>query len=129
MPRKPAPQLLTPLELELMKVLWRLGQGTVQQVQEALPGEPLAYTTVQTMLNVLEAKGKLERGKQQRAFVYRPKESRGQAITSTLKDLTDRLFNGSAEELVLGLLETKQLTPARLAKLQAKLAAQKEPKP
>lgn len=112
-----------------MKVLWRLGQGTVQQVQEALPGEPLAYTTVQTMLNVLEAKGKLERGKQQRAFVYRPKESRGQAITSTLKDLTDRLFNGSAEELVLGLLETKQLTPARLAKLQAKLAAQKEPKP
>lgn len=112
---------LTPLELELMKVLWDLGSGTVQAVQERLPGEPLAYTTVQTMLNVLATKGKVSRVLKNRAFVYRPAVSRKQTVSATMRDLIDRMFGGSAEALVMGLLETRHITPKKLAELQKKL--------
>ena len=113
-------QTLTPLELEIMKVLWEIRTGNVQAVQEKLPGE-LAYTTVQTMLNVLETKGKVKRALKNRAYIYEPVESRKQAVKQTMTDLIDRMFGGSAEALVMGLLETKQLTPEKLAKLQREL--------
>jgi len=71
---------LTPLELEIMKVLWETGPATVQAVQERLPGErPLAYTTVQTMLNVLLRKGKVRRALKGKAYEYEPKLSRKKA--------------------------------------------------
>jgi predicted transcriptional regulator len=103
-----------------MKVLWEIGAGNVQAVQSKLP-EELAYTTVQTMLNVLETKGKVKRELSNRAFIYQPIESRKQAVRHTMGDLIDRMFGGSAEALVMGLLETRQLTPERLAKLQNRL--------
>ena len=123
--RKKANPTLTPLELEIMKVLWTLGAGNVQAVQDALPGERLAYTTVQTMLNVLQTKGKAKRVLKDRAYIYRPAVTRVQAVSSTMRDLIDRMFGGSAEALVMGLLESKQITPEKLAELQRKVEESK----
>lgn len=112
---------LTPLELEIMKVLWDLGPAAVQAVQERLPGAPLAYTTVQTMLNVLLQKGKVKRSLKSRAYVYRPALSRAEAVGHTMKDLIDRMFGGSAEALVMGLVEARQLSSGKLDELRRKL--------
>ena len=119
-------QTLTPLELEIMKVLWEIGSGNVQAVQDALPGERLAYTTVQTMLNLLQEKGKVKRTLKDRAYIYKPTQSRTQAVGQTMKDLIDRMFGGSPEALVMGLLETRQLTPELLERVQKNLAEAKK---
>jgi predicted transcriptional regulator len=113
---------LTPLELEIMKVLWETGPAAVQTVQERLaPGRTLAYNTVQTMLNVLHRKGKVRRELQGRAYVYEPTVSRGQTARQAVSDLVSRMFDGSAEGLVLSLVETRHLTPEKLAELSALL--------
>jgi BlaI family transcriptional regulator, penicillinase repressor len=109
---------LTPLELEIMKVLWEAGPAPVQVVQGALEhSRPLAYTTVQTMLNVLWKKGKVKRALVDRAYHYRPAVTRQHAARSAVKDIVDRLFGGSAENLVMTLMDTRQLTPAALQRL------------
>lgn len=121
MARKTA-EPLTPLELEIMKVLWETGPASVQTVQERLaPDRKLAYNTVQTMLNVLLRKGKVRRESQGRAFFYEPVVSRVQASRVAVSDLVRRMFDGSAESLVLSLVETRQLTPEKLAELSALL--------
>ena len=115
-------QQLTPLELDIMKVLWETGSAPVQVVQERLSaGRPLAYNTVQTMLNVLHRKGKVRRELQGRAYVYEPVVSRAQAAGQAVGDLVSRMFGGSAESLVLSLVEARQLTPETLARLSAML--------
>jgi predicted transcriptional regulator len=125
MPRRKS-TTLTPLELEIMKVLWERGAANVQTVQDALPGEKLAYTSVQTMLNVLQKKGKARRTLKDRAYVYRPAQSRLQAMGQSIRDLVERMFDGSPEALVMGLLETKQLTPEKLAELQQRLKEKRD---
>ena len=118
---------LTPLELEIMKVLWEAGPSAVQAVQEALaPGRTLAYNTVQTMLNVLHRKGKVRRELAGRAYIYEPVVSRSQAARQALGDLVSRMFEGSAESLVLSLVETRQLTSEKLAELSALVEANEE---
>src|SRR5258708_25666040 len=87
---------LTPLEFEMMQVLWETGPVPVQAVQETLKRE-LAYTTVQTMLNVLLKKGKVKRTLKDRAYIYRPVVSRRQVVSQTIGDIVDRMFGGSAE--------------------------------
>ena len=114
-PRKP--DHLTALELEIMQVLWESGPANVQTVQQRL-NRPLAYTTVQTMLNILHRKGKVKRALRERAYFYRPSVTQGQVVRQTVSDLVDRLFAGSAEDLVMSLLQSKQLTPEKLARLQ-----------
>ncbi len=108
---------LTPLELEIMDVLWETGPANVQSVQQHLERE-LAYTTVQTMLNILHRKGKVKRTLKDRAYFYKPVVSRSQVVGQHLSDIVDRLFGGSAESLVMSLVETKHLTPRKLARLQ-----------
>ena len=108
---------LTPLELEIMNVLWESGSANVQTVQQQLQRE-LAYTTVQTMLNILQKKGQARRTLVERAYFYEPAVSRKQVVSKHITDVVDRLFGGSAESLVMSLLETKHLTPAKLARLQ-----------
>ena len=108
---------LTPLELEIMHVLWETGPANVPTVQHKLKRE-LAYTTVQTMLNILHKKGKAKRTLKDRAYFYKPAVSRKQVLSKHVVDVVDRLFGGSAENLVMSLLETKHLTPAKLARLQ-----------
>ena len=113
-------QQLTPLELDIMKVLWETGPAPVQVVQERLSaGRPLAYNTVQTMLNVLHRKGKVRRELKDRAYHYEPTLSRLEASGQAVGDLVQRMFDGSAENLVLSLVETRQLTPEKLAHLTA----------
>lgn len=119
MARKKTSEQLTPLELELMKVLWEEHEATVQQVLDRIPkGRELAYTTVQTMLNVLHRKGRVERTLRDRAYYYTPVLSRQKAMGQMVGDLVDRVFSGSAESLVMSLLETRRLTPEKLAKLR-----------
>lgn len=117
MPRKKNEQL-TPLELEIMKVLWETGAANVQTVQGRLERE-LAYTTVQTMLNVLHRKDKVTRELREKAYFYRPAVSQSQVMKQTVGDIVDRMFGGSAESLVMNLLETRRLTPETLSRLNA----------
>jgi BlaI family penicillinase repressor len=107
---------LTPLELEIMHVLWEIGAANVQTVQQQLARD-LAYTTVQTMLNILHRKGKVKRTLKDRAYFYKPVVSRSQVVGQHMSDIVDRLFGGSAESLVMSLVETKHLTPKKLARL------------
>ena len=107
---------LTPLELEIMHVLWVTGPANVQTVQQKLDRQ-LAYTTVQTMLNILHRKGKVKRNLKDRAYFYKPAVSRSQVTGQHITDIVDRLFGGSAESLVMSLVETKHLTPKTLARL------------
>jgi BlaI family penicillinase repressor len=116
---------LTPLELEIMSVLWETGPANVQRVQAELKGRELAYTTVQTMLNVLHRKGKVKRQLKDRAYVYRPVLSRQKAVAQAVGDMLDRFFGGSADSLVLNLVEARRLTPEKLAQIQD-IVAQKE---
>lgn len=118
MPKRTNPAQLTPLELEIMNVLWETGPANVQGVQARLQGRGLAYTTVQTMLNILHRKGKVKRILKDRAYVYRPVLSRQKAVTQAVGDMLDRFFGGSADSLVLNLVETRQLTPEKLARIQ-----------
>jgi BlaI family transcriptional regulator, penicillinase repressor len=120
MPSKKKSERLTPLETEIMNVLWEISPATVQTVQRRL-GRELAYTTVQTMLNVLVRKKKARRTLKDRAYYYRPAVKRDQVAGSAVKDLIDRLFGGSAESLVMSLVESRQLTPEKLARLQQML--------
>src|SRR2546425_12018612 len=122
---RPKSEQLTPLELEIMNVLCTAGAANVQTVQQQLKRE-LAYTTVQTMLNILHRKGKVKRALKDRAYFYRPAVSRSQVVSHHVGDLVDRLFGGSAESLVMSLLETKHLTPAKLARLNRLLKEAQE---
>jgi len=106
----------TKLELRIMQAVWKRGGGTVSEVQAELD-PPLAYTTVQTMLNILDRKGKLKRGLQGRAYLYTPKVSEAKALGQQLRDLVDRMFGGSSEELVMSLLKTRQIDAKKLAEL------------
>jgi predicted transcriptional regulator len=108
--------VLTKLELELMQVIWRLGNGTVSAVQAEL-NRPLAYTTVQTMLNILERKGKLRRELHGRAYVYSARVSKAKAVSNSVRDFINRMFGGSSEELVMSLLKNGEIDAKRLAEL------------
>jgi BlaI family transcriptional regulator, penicillinase repressor len=116
---------LTPLELEIMKVLWETGAANVQTVQQRLERE-LAYTTVQTMLNILHRKGKVKRALKDRAYFYRPAVSRSQVVKQAVNDLVEHLFGGSVENLVMSLVETKHLTPEKLTRLNKLLKESEE---
>ena len=116
---------LTPLELEIMNILWENGASNVQTVREQLERE-LAYTTVQTMLNILNRKGRVKRMLKDRAYLYKPAMTRPQFVSRHLGDLVDRLFGGSAENLVMSLVEAKHLTPQKLARLNKLIKEQEE---
>ena len=116
--RKKSDHTLTPLELEIMNALWETGPASVQTVQGAMKGRELAYTTVQTMLNILHRKGKVKRQLKDRAYMYRPVLSRKKAVADAVGEMLDRFFGGSADSLVLNLIEARRLTPEKLAQIQ-----------
>ena len=116
--------VLTPLERRIMRVLWDGGPGNVQKVLQGLTGEPqLAYTTVQTTLNVLHRKGRVKRKLVGRAFEYSAVVSQETADSHAIKDVLQKVFQGSVDELLLSLVRSKQLDARKLAELQAKLEA------
>ena len=122
--RRPGP--LTEAELEIMHVVWELGDATVRQVHDVLAGRrPVAYTTVMTMLGLLAKKGHLKREESGRAFVYRPAYPKGRVVSRMLDDFVTRVFRGSARPLVLALLKEKKLSRRDLDEI-SRLAEEEE---
>jgi predicted transcriptional regulator len=113
-------ETLTKLELQIMQVIWKHGTSNVNAVQEALE-QPLAYTTVQTMLNILHRKGKLKRKLRGRAYEYSATVTEAKALSHAVRDLVDRMFGGSSEELVMSLIKSRQIDAAKIAKLSKQL--------
>jgi predicted transcriptional regulator len=122
--RKKSSPPLTPLELQIMQVLWSEGPGNVQHVQQSLSGEP-AYTTVQTILNILHRKGRVERVLKGRSYTYRPVGSKEKVLGQAVRDLVERMFGGSSEELVMSLVKSRQVDLKRIADLSRKVEARK----
>ena len=99
-PGSKSEKLLPPLELEAMKSLWALEEGTVSQVRQRMrPARPLAYTTVMTLLDRLAKKGAVSRGKQSRRYVYKPVLQRQDALELALDRLVHDFFGDSRQDL------------------------------
>ncbi len=102
-----------------MTVLWAKQQASVGEVVAALSGKrPVSYSTVQTMLRILETKGYLTHTRSGRAFIYRPLVDQRQARRRALSHLASRLFNNSPTLLVLNVLEDERIDPAELERLK-----------
>ena len=118
MPRKKA-VTLTEAELRVMKVVWELGEASVNDVLSQLTGTPRpAYNTVLTTMRILERKGYLQHLKEGRAFVYRPVVSRQGAQRRALRHIVNSFFDRSPQSLMLSLIEDENLTPEDLERLQ-----------
>jgi BlaI family penicillinase repressor len=104
---------LTPQELAIMKVIWRLETATVRDVYEALRAKrTIAYTTVMTMMRILEEKGYLKKaGSADRAYIYTPTRPRQQVLGAMVRDFVDRVFDGASSALLLHLAKDNKLTP------------------
>jgi predicted transcriptional regulator len=111
---------LTKLELQIMQVVWRQGTSNVNAVQAGLK-QQLAYTTVQTMLNILHRKGKLKRKLNGRAYEYSAAVSEAKASGHAVRDLVDRMFGGSSEDLVMSLIKSHQIDAKMIAELSRRL--------
>jgi BlaI family penicillinase repressor len=102
---------LTEQELEIMKVVWELRTATVRDVYEVLLGRrKIAYTTVMTMMNILEDKGYLTKLAEDKAYVYRPSQAKAEVIKGMVQDFVNRVFNGSAQPLLVQLVKDRQLS-------------------
>jgi BlaI family transcriptional regulator, penicillinase repressor len=115
---RPKHATLTPQELEIMKLVWLRESATVRDIYEALLEQrKIAYTTVMTMMKILETKGYLKKRRQDRAFIYRPAHPKSQVINGMLREFIDRVFNGSAEPLLVHLVKTRQIRQKELQKI------------
>ena len=123
MARKPS-ALLTDAELRLMRVIWRQGASTVQDVVNAFPPNALpAYSTVLTTLRILERKGYLVHRKKGRAFLYEPVVDKDTVRQGALRHLMQRFFDDSPELLAMKLMENTELDLNDLARLKALIDA------
>lgn len=121
MPRKKAP-VLTQRELQIMKVVWEKRRATVAEVRAALfPRAKLAYTTVLTLMRILERKGFLQHETKGRAYLYRPRVSQKKAKRLMVCDLVERAFDGSAELLLVSLIENEYISPEDLERIRKKI--------
>jgi predicted transcriptional regulator len=110
---------LTDAEAEVMAVLWRLRRASVSDVVAAMKKtRAVTYSTVQTILRILETKGYVTHGKVARAFVYAPVVDERQARRRALRHLVRRLFEGSPSLLVLNVLEDDEIDPAERERLR-----------
>jgi BlaI family penicillinase repressor len=126
---RPKQAILTGQELEIMKVVWQLKSATVRQVyEELLKGRKIAYTTVMTLMNILEKKGHLKKRQEERAFLYVPAKPRKQVIGSMVREFVQRVFNGSAEPLLAHLIEDEQVTEEELEEIRRTIRAAKASK-
>ena len=110
---------LTDQELAIMKLVWEREQGaTVRDIYEALlERRKVAYTTVMTMMRILEQKGFLKKSQDERAYVYRPAQPKGQVIGAMVREFVNRVFNGSAEPLLVHLVEDHHLSQKDLEEI------------
>ena len=119
MPRQPS-KSFTDKEIEIMQMIWQLGEATVKQIQDHLPGKR-HYNSVLTIVRVLERKGHLVHRAEGRTFIYRARESQQKARKKVLSHLVKQVFGGSASSLVLNLVETGDLTKADLDEIRKQL--------
>ena len=109
-----------------MKVVWEMEAATVREVYEALLARrKVAYTTVMTMMNILEEKGHLEKERGERAYVYRATRPQQGVVADMVREFVDRVFNGSVEPLVMHLVRERKLSEKELAKIAPKGDLQK----
>src|SRR5215813_5223075 len=115
---RPKHSTLTPQELEIMKLVWERETSTVRDVYEALlKRRKIAYTTVMTMMKILETKGYLKKRRQERAFVYYPVHPKSQVIGGMIREFVDRVFNGAAEPLLVHLVKSRRMSEKDLQKI------------
>ena len=127
---RPRSTTLTDQELEIMKIVWQLEKATVRDVYEALlEHRKIAYTTVMTMMKILEQKQYLKKTLEDRAHVYCPPRPKNQVIRGMVREFVDRVFNGSAQPLLLHLVEDRCLTEKELRELERSIANKPEKKP
>jgi BlaI family transcriptional regulator, penicillinase repressor len=104
---------LTPQELAIMKIVWRLERATVRDVYEALrERRDVAYTTVMTMMKILEEKKYLKKTRVDRAYEYRPAKPHSQVVGAMVRDFLDRVFDGAAAPLLVHLAKDAKLSKA-----------------
>ena len=116
---RPPSTTLTGAELEIMHVVWGLEQATVRDVYEALrERRKIAYTSVMTVMKILEQKGHLKKKQEDRAYVYRPARPRAQVLRGMVRDFVDRVFQGAAKPLMVHLVEDSRLSPEDLAEIR-----------
>ena len=100
----------TGLELEILKVIWQRGHATVRQVfGDLLEQRKIAYTTVLTMMGVLERKGHLKKKAGERAYVYSPTQPQDKVVGRMVDEFVHRVFNGSAKPLLVHLIEDRNI--------------------
>src|SRR5579884_3077816 len=124
MPKKP--KSLTKAELRVMNVLWRLGRATVTEVVEALPPPPAAYTTILTILRILEQKGAVRRESQGRAHAYLPAVDRDSIARNAVADIVQAFFQNSKSALALRLIQEARPSEDEIASLKALIAEHEE---
>jgi len=120
MPRRPT-KTFTDKELEIMRVIWELGEATAREIQERLGGES-HYNSVLTIIRVLERKGHLTHRPQGKAHVYRARQQPEKSRSRVLAHLINQVFGGSAASLVLHLVETGDLTENDLREIRKQMA-------
>jgi predicted transcriptional regulator len=109
---------LTEQELEIMKIVWDRESATVRDVYETLlERRKVAYTTVMTMMKILETKKYLKRTQADRAYVYRPAQPKRQVVGAMVREFINRVFNGAAEPLLVHLVEEHDLSPEELEEI------------
>jgi predicted transcriptional regulator len=107
--------VLTEQELEIMKIIWRKGSSTVRDVyEELLTRRKIAYTTVMTMMGILEQKGHLKKSSDERAYVYTPAQPEREVLANMVQDFVKRVFNGSAKPLLVHLVEDQNISADEL---------------
>ena len=116
-PKRNDDRRLTEAELELMNVLWKRGEGSVNDVMELLP-EGRAYTTVSTILRILEQKGVIDARKEGRGHIYKPLLAKDDYETRTVRDVVEKVFEGAPVALARQLLQTEKLSSGDLAELR-----------
>jgi predicted transcriptional regulator len=110
--------ILTEQELEIMKIVWERESSTVRDVYETLlERRKVAYTTVMTMMKILEQKKYLKRTQADRAYVYRPAQPKRQVVGAMVRDFINRVFNGATEPLLVHLVEEHDLSPEELEEI------------
>jgi BlaI family penicillinase repressor len=108
---RPPTATLTPQELAIMKVVWTLESATVRDVYERLRARrDVAYTTVLTMMKILEQKGYLRKTRADKAFVYRPAKPRSQVVGAMVREFLDRVFDGASRPMLLQLIKEAKLS-------------------
>ena len=110
-----------------MKAIWPRGQATIREVYDELrTRRTIAYTTVQTMMNILETKGHLRKQPGEKAHVYVPVRPRQTVVRSMVREFVDRVFDGSTRPLLVHLLKDKGLTERERRQLQRLLEKEDE---